>query len=226
MRTSVSARMIWTAAGALLLALVLETPAHGQFDLGVILATLTELNQTMSVTVGGPLAATAATTQQMGAFQQQTMYPTPAIQQALSFAKSLASVMTAAQNLFRTPVNSATLPQTIALGAAVAQRKLGERRFDPKQLHLGIWRAASLDRNSGRQPHRNGYDGCPSTSGDEEGYCTRCNRESRRAAFSADDATTVVFCARVGLSDFSASRCLEPPSQRVLARRNRTTVAA
>jgi hypothetical protein len=51
----------------------------------------------------------------MGAFQQQTMYPTPAIQQALSFAKSLASVMTAAQNLFRTPVNSATLPQTIAL---------------------------------------------------------------------------------------------------------------
>ena len=115
MRTSVSARMIWTAAGALLLALVLETPAHGQFDLGVILATLTELNQTMSVTVGGPLAATAATTQQMGAFQQQTMYPTPAIQQALSFAKSLASVMTAAQNLFRTPVNSATLPQTIAL---------------------------------------------------------------------------------------------------------------
>jgi hypothetical protein len=51
----------------------------------------------------------------MGAFQQQTMYPTPAIQQALSFAKSLTSVMTAAQNLFRTPVNSATLPQTIAL---------------------------------------------------------------------------------------------------------------
>ena len=62
MRTRVSSRTIWTAAGALLLALVLETPAHGQFDLGVILATLTELNQTMSVTVGGPLAATAATT--------------------------------------------------------------------------------------------------------------------------------------------------------------------
>ncbi len=107
-------RVIWTTAGLAVVLTMSVVPAKGQFgvDLALILSTLQELNQTMATAVGTPMAATASYSAQMNTFQQQVMYPQQLINQYRGFAQQSLPTMLSAQNMFRSPINSASLPTT------------------------------------------------------------------------------------------------------------------
>lgn len=111
MRSRKTNGWMWTAFGAVLFAIA-AMPAHGQFDLGVVLTTLTQLNSIMSTDVGAPMQQVSTADQQMSSFQQNTMYPLEAIQIAQRQAEKYMGLINTMHSIFSEPFNSATLAQT------------------------------------------------------------------------------------------------------------------
>jgi hypothetical protein len=107
-------KAMWTAAGLALVLAASVMPAKSQFgvDLALILTTLQQLNSTMQTAVGIPMQATATYSNQLNQFQQQVMYPQQQINQYRGLAQQSLPTMTSVQNMFRSPINSATLPTT------------------------------------------------------------------------------------------------------------------
>ena len=110
-------KAMWTAAGLALVLAVSVMPAKGQFgvDLALILQTLQQLNQTMETAVGTPMATMSNYSNQLNTWQQQVMYPQQLINQYRGFAQQSIPTMTSVQNMFRSPINSASLPTTRSL---------------------------------------------------------------------------------------------------------------
>lgn len=110
-------RSIWTAAGAVLFLAMLAQPARAQFgeEMAVIMQTLNQLNQTIMKAVSVPLNNVNTIAKSVNTFQQTVMYPLAKIQQAQMMANGFLSVIKSGQNLFQSPLNSATLPETMAL---------------------------------------------------------------------------------------------------------------
>lgn len=111
-------RFLWTAAGsglAIVISLFSAKPANAQFDLGVVVAMMTAIQQVITITITPILTTMNAVESSIGQFQQTVMYPISEINQIKSMAKSYGSQMSNMQNLFKNPVNSASLSTTSSL---------------------------------------------------------------------------------------------------------------
>ena len=108
-------KFLWTAAGSLaavVLCLFSAKPASAQFDMGVILAMMTSIQQVITSTITPILTTVNSVESNIKQFQQTVMYPMSEINQVKSMATSFGSQMTNMQNQFKNPVNSTTLSAT------------------------------------------------------------------------------------------------------------------
>lgn len=106
-------KLIFVAALAVVLALV-PPGARGQLGLdpccAIISAGLNTISSLLTNVVGKPLSQIQQIQQQAANFQQQVIYPTAAITNARGLASQLQGQMRQINQLFRLPINSATLP--------------------------------------------------------------------------------------------------------------------
>jgi hypothetical protein len=122
MKTSRIRRSMWSvggAAGVLVAGILMGKPAHGESNLleeiPLILTTLVQMNSLMSAQTAPALSAAATSSASQTTFQQTVVYPTASIVQALAQATRMLSTIQSIHNLVSQPLNSATLPQSIAL---------------------------------------------------------------------------------------------------------------
>jgi hypothetical protein len=106
-------KLIFVAALAVVLALV-PLGARGQLGLdpccAIISAGLNTISSLLTNVVAKPLSQIQQIQQQAANFQQQVIYPTAAITNARGLASQLKGQMRQINQLFRLPINSATLP--------------------------------------------------------------------------------------------------------------------
>ena len=120
MKATVNRRSVWALAGAAIVGagILLVLPAHGQTDMGelaIILQTLAQMNSIMSQSEAPALTIAATSSQQQQLYQQQVVYPPSSIVNALAQATGMVSEIGSIQSVIGTPVNSATLPQSMTL---------------------------------------------------------------------------------------------------------------
>ncbi|WP_155987468.1 hypothetical protein [Pseudacidobacterium ailaaui] len=111
-------RFLWTtlATGMFVLAMMVSTrPAQGQFDLGVVIGMLESVERILNSTVTPIMRTMSSVESNMLNFQQTVLYPVSEISRIKAAASSYGRQMVNIQNLFRVPVNSATLPNTKTL---------------------------------------------------------------------------------------------------------------
>jgi hypothetical protein len=101
-------------AGLLFIFIVAPFNARGQFGLdpccAIISAGLNTISSLLTNVVAKPLSQIQQIQQQAANFQQQVIYPTTAINTARGLASQLQSQMRQINQLYRLPINSATLP--------------------------------------------------------------------------------------------------------------------
>jgi hypothetical protein len=106
-------KLIFVAALAVVLALV-PLGARGQLGLdpccAIISAGLNTISSLLTNVVAKPLSQIQQIQQQAANFQQQVIYPTTAINNARGLASQLQSQLRQINQLYRLPINSATLP--------------------------------------------------------------------------------------------------------------------
>ena len=116
---------VWKTAAAILLALlIVPSPAHGQFGVGVaaILAGLSQIESLMNTYVAAPLAAINQTQQSIATYEQEVVYPVAAINQARSSVQQFEDQFGQVSGMFRVNVSSATLPQSQGLESILLSR--------------------------------------------------------------------------------------------------------
>ena len=116
---------VWKTAAAILLALlIVPSPAHGQFGVGVaaILAGLSQIESLMNTYVAAPLAAINQTQQSIATYEQEVVYPIAAINQARSSVQQFEDQFSQVSGMFRVNVSSATLPQSQNLESILLSR--------------------------------------------------------------------------------------------------------
>src|SRR5215831_1806532 len=101
-------------AGLLFVLIVAPFNARGQFGLdpccAIISAGLNTISGLLKNVVAKPLSSIQQIQQQAASFQQQVVYPTNAINNARGLAGQLEGQLRQMNQLYRLPVNSATLP--------------------------------------------------------------------------------------------------------------------
>lgn len=101
-------------AGLLFVLIVAPFSARGQFGLdpccAIISAGLNTISSLLTNVVAKPLSQIQQIQQQAANFQQQVIYPTTAINNARGLASQLQGQMRQINQLYRLPINSATLP--------------------------------------------------------------------------------------------------------------------
>jgi hypothetical protein len=101
-------------AGLLFILIVAPFNARGQFGLdpccAIISAGLNTISSLLTNVVAKPLSQIQQIQQQAANFQQQVIYPTTAINNARGLASQLQGQMRQINQLYRLPINSATLP--------------------------------------------------------------------------------------------------------------------
>jgi hypothetical protein len=106
-------KLIFVAALVVVLALV-PLGARGQFGLdpccAIISAGLNTISGLLTNVVAKPLSQIQQIQQQAANFQQQVIYPTTAINNARGLASQLQGQLRQINQLYRLPINSATLP--------------------------------------------------------------------------------------------------------------------
>ena len=116
---------VWKTAAAILLALlIVPSPAHGQFGVGVaaILAGLSQVESLMNTYVAAPLATINQTQQSIATYEQEVVYPVAAINQARSSVQQFENQFSQVSGMFRVNVSSATLPQSQGLESILLSR--------------------------------------------------------------------------------------------------------
>ena len=116
---------VWKTAAAILLALlIVPSPAHGQFGVGIaaILAGLSQVESLMNTYVAAPLAAINQTQQSIATYEQEVVYPVAAINQARSSVQQFEDQFNQVSGMFRVNVSSATLPQSQSLESILLSR--------------------------------------------------------------------------------------------------------
>jgi phage-related protein len=111
-------QFLWTAtvSGLVVVCTLFSArPASAQFDSAAILAMLSSVMSTMNSAITPVMKVLNTVNSDMKTFQQTVMYPQTEIQRVQAFATSAGKQMTSMQKLFTTPVNSATLSNTITL---------------------------------------------------------------------------------------------------------------
>src|ERR1041385_8839920 len=101
-------------AGLLFILIVAPFNARGQFGLdpccAIISAGLNTISSLLTNVVAKPLSQIQQIQQQAANFQQQVIYPTTAFNNARGLASQLQGPMRQLKQLYRLPINSATLP--------------------------------------------------------------------------------------------------------------------
>jgi hypothetical protein len=123
MMKSVIARRVLLILGGLgvaTIAVVLSPPAHAQMGLEeVILAAITQVQDVMDSVTAPALQVSATISQQEQAYQQNVLYPSSSITNALGQSSNMMSSLGTTSSQFASPVNSATLPQSRALESQI-----------------------------------------------------------------------------------------------------------
>jgi hypothetical protein len=120
---------VWKTAAAILLALlIVPSPAHGQFGVGIaaILAGLSQIESLMNTYVAAPLAAINQTQQGIATYEQEVVYPVAAINQARSSVQQFEDQFGQVSGMFRVNVASATLPQSQSLESILLSRNAND----------------------------------------------------------------------------------------------------
>ena len=101
-------------AGLLFILIVAPFNARGQFGIdpccAIISAGLNTISSLLTNVVAKPLSQIQQIQQQAANFQQQVIYPTTAINNARGLASQLQGQMRQINQIYRLPINSATLP--------------------------------------------------------------------------------------------------------------------
>jgi len=126
-RKAPGAKYLALAVVAGILALVLlPTRANGQFGLdpccAIISAGLQSISSLLKSVVATPLSNIQQIQQQAASFEQQVIYPTSAINSARNLLSQLQSPLRQMTQVYRLPVNSATLPTTQGLEQLLLSR--------------------------------------------------------------------------------------------------------
>ena len=120
---------VWKTAAAILLALlIVPSPAHGQFGVGIaaILAGLSQIESLMNTYVAAPLATINQTQQSIATYEQEVVYPVAAINQARSSVQQFEDQFGQVSGMFRVNVASATLPQSQSLESILLSRNAND----------------------------------------------------------------------------------------------------
>ncbi|HEU4416374.1 MAG TPA: hypothetical protein VFT65_16415 [Candidatus Angelobacter sp.] len=122
---AVQGKVIFVAALAAFL-LMAPLGAGGQFGLdpccAIISAGLNTISSLLTNVVARPLSQIQQIQQEMANFQQQVIYPTTAINNARGLASQLQGQLRQINQLYRLPINSATLPTPQQLEQALLSR--------------------------------------------------------------------------------------------------------
>ena len=101
--------------GGVLALVLLPTRANGQFGLdpccAIISAGLQSISGLLKSVVATPLSNIQQIQQQAATFEQQVIYPTSALNSARNLLSQLQSPLRQMTQVYRLPVNSATLPR-------------------------------------------------------------------------------------------------------------------
>lgn len=129
-RPNYTRRLLWGAAGSLVVLLLGSRPASGQFgfDIGVIIAGLETLNSTMQSTIGGPMSAIQTITGSVQNYESTIVTPMSGITSLQSSAMSLIPMLQGDAQTITSFNPSATLPAT-------AQLESTSTSGDPNQVN-------------------------------------------------------------------------------------------
>jgi len=115
----VTRRSSWMAVAGLFIALVVPTPAHAQFDIGVVIAYIEQLNSMMQSSLGVPLADIDTQTSAINSFTQNVVYPQGQLQQLQQMATGLQTQAGSGASIVQTPRSSSQNTTNQAFEAAL-----------------------------------------------------------------------------------------------------------